>query len=157
MSFETFKEGFDREAGLYVPRDPGNNDYRHFGTKKDKKLCLSHDELLYLYSKNPPDPCTLDTRAYFELKNSGNNVLRDEHGRLCVYRKTKHFRRNEAPPIGILEHRHRDDRLAAVNSDTIACVMGEDTFCFIALRPVGDLSLETSPNLYKSGTDQPRK
>lgn len=147
--FGAFMEKFTEEGGEYVPKDQSDNSYRHFGIKRGRRLYLSHDELLYLYSRHPPEPCTLRTRAYFELKNDDKNVLCDEAGSLRVYHRTKHFRRDEASPIGVLEYRHRDDEFLAVSERSIVCVTGEDTFCFIDLEPVESLCFETDTNLYK--------
>lgn len=149
-SFEQFKAAFTEDGDFYSPKDPSDNIYRHFGTKCGKRLLLSHDELLYIYSRSPPAGAALQTKAYFELKNSDLNILAEGAGHTpLIYSKTKHFRRDKALPLAALKYHGRDECLSTVSSDTVVGVLGTDTFCFVRLQPVGELSLETPSDLRK--------
>lgn len=150
VSFEEFKKDFTESNGLYIPNNPGRNEYRHFGVKKGGMLYLSHTELLYLYSKEAPKAADVHTKAYFDLKNSDLNVLAgadvaEQH----VYVKTKHFKREEAVPIGRLVLKGRDELIELAEQPTIVAVVGSEAHCFVKLVSVGKLDFTNNKNMYK--------
>lgn len=154
-TFERFLDGFIQECGYYIPIDTSDNNYRHFGCKKDKKLYLSHTELLYLFSHELSEEADLETRMYFDLKNAGANILQRElNGIQYVYRKTKHFNRDKDNHIGILELKKRDDKFVYEMESKVIAIKGENTVCFIETNPIEDLNFILNANLYKTGNQK---
>ncbi|KAI5168704.1 hypothetical protein PAEPH01_0350 [Pancytospora epiphaga] len=151
-SFEIFKTEFTKEGKFYVPKNLGDNSYRHLGLKIGSKLMLDSDEIRYLYSRAPLDNFSMRSKAYFELKNSDMNILRvceEDENLFYVFNKTKHFCRNKEVPLAVLKYFDKDECVTLVDIDTVAGILGRDTHCFVKLRPVLKLSTETPSGLYK--------
>lgn len=146
---EEYMSKFIFASGYYIPKDRSDNRYRHFGTVRDGALYLSPNELRYLFSSEPPAGCSLETEAYFELKNSDANILAGGDGKHRIYNKTKHFNRNKDSPLGLFEFRERDDEFVVIEEKTVVGVKGEDTVCFLRLMPLDKLDSSLNVNLYK--------
>ncbi len=149
MEFNEFLELFIEENGYYVPKDPSDNIYRHFGCKLHNKLYLEYAEVLYLYSSeySGSDP---EIIGYFNFKNMGLNLLKKEmNDNWLVYVKTKHFNRKKANPIGTLEYHGRYDEYVLGDNDKIVGIIGEEEPCFIKLNTVDKLNLSIDSKLKK--------
>lgn len=80
-----------------------------------------------------------------------------------IYKKTRHFNRNNDLPIGIFELKNKDDKfkfndktinensILDINSsfDKIIGVLGADTTCFIYLKNINSLDKNINKKLYK--------
>lgn len=141
-------DNFIKSGEFYFPKDPSQNKYRHFGRKTKEGLCLRYEEVLFIYSSECPHNAELKTRAYFDLKNCGFNVLFN-HG-MELYEKTKHFNRQRDKPLRKLEYVHMDQDIFGLCAESIiAAVLGCDEYSFLSIKPVDELSHETPENLRK--------
>lgn len=148
--FAAFLENFVQQGEYYIPKNQGCNEYRHCGMKKDKVLYLSLDDVRFLYSKTPPEACSLRTRAYYELRHMGLNIIKNPQDEsISVYERKKHFRRDLAEPLGRLVFAGRDDIFEANQENTIMCVTSDDAYCFIKVEPIDKLSFTIDRKLYK--------
>jgi len=165
-------------ADLYVPKDPSDNNLRHYGMKIENTLYLNYTELLYLYSPKVPLDANPETKAYFELKNAGFNLLFDlevpvhnrevhayhreahvYHREVHVYHRTHHFNRLKEKPIGCLTIRNKEELVSAEennahgengNNSGIVGVFGENSFCYLQVEELEALDHETPSDLLKS-------
>lgn len=134
---------------MYLVNNPSANYYRHFGLKKDGKLYLTKNEMLYLADPDPKEEYDLNTKAYFYIKNSFYNVLTTESGELLIYKKTSHFNRKKDLPISSLKFVNKENTVN-FNEDTIFCILSEKIFTFLKAEKIESLSLETTSNLFKN-------
>lgn len=141
MGIEHFlRNNFTEHGEFYIPKDSTLNKYRHFGTRTKDGLCMRYEEVLFIYSSECHDD-RLRTRAYFDLKNEGFNILFDHN--MALYVRTKHFNRLKEKPLGRLEYVHMDqDVLRLCKDDVIAVVLGCDDYCFLSIRALDELSHE---------------
>ncbi|KAL7347345.1 hypothetical protein P7C65_07s2g11450 [Encephalitozoon intestinalis] len=142
----------EMEDGTFTPKDQSQNWCRHFGVKKDKRLHLYPEEMLYLYDRNPKEEYSVRTKAYFFIRNNCYNLLLGEDGRFLLYRRHKNFNRKKDKPICLMRYVHRDEWMEDSTKDIVDesfCVLSDDVFTFLRIRKVLKLGMDTPENLRK--------
>lgn len=138
--------------GMFTPRDPSHNHYRHFGLRRDGRLWLTSDDVLYLYSSSAREEYSVRTKAYFLIRNSSHNLLPTEGGGLLLYRRTKNFNRNKERPVCPLVYVCRDSEAESVRGmgpSGVCCVVSDGTFTFLKVRRMEELDFEICDKLRK--------
>lgn len=144
---QQFLQRFERtSSGMFVPLDASENHYRHFGRREERRLLLTEDDVLYLYSQEPLEEYSTRTKAYFFLRNACYNVLPCEGG-LLLFRRHKDFNRNKDAPLGRLVYVDRDDCIADAE-EGVCCVLSEHVFTFLRVAEA-DLNFELPEKLNK--------
>ena len=155
-NFEEFLEKeYDEDGGMYVPKNPSENVYRHYGVKLGSQLRLNRLEVSHLFSPNFEDSSNGESgdmlaRGYFELRSHGYNVLWDADGaRMRLYPRTKHFNRKTDEAMGELAFRPRDGRLEPLDGRTVLGVSGDSSVCYIVGEPLDGFDRATPDCLRK--------
>lgn len=164
---------FRKSKGYFIPKNPSDNNLRHFGIKSHKVLFLEEHEVLYLISKEVKASYPVFVRAYFFLKNCGFNILptsfskpitlnlihaeeefntsvdfEKEKMSYRIFRRTKHFKRSDEP-LGIFRFVDKYEEVNFSGPLEIVCVLSRDEFIFLEMQRLDKLSLEISPKLRK--------
>lgn len=153
MDFESFLNEFIEEDGLYKPKDPSFNHYRHYGQRKNNSILFEYKEVLYMFDKEIK-PKDLDLKIYFELKNNGYNVLLKDDIPM-IYNKTKHFNRDKDSPLATLCTIHKDSDVLTQFSKlktigkTVFSIKGNDDFCLVESECLEFLNKETDVKMKK--------
>lgn len=141
--FEEFLAGFREKDGEYLLIGNPKNEYRHFGRIQDGKQYFSLNELQFIFSSTCPVGADIKATAYFELKNSGYNIINHN-----VYIRTKHFNRKKDIPICQLKYSSAEKTLPFIDQHTLYCITGKDLYCFIEIKPINELNKDCD-DLYK--------
>jgi hypothetical protein len=149
--FDSFLDGFERTGdGFYIPRDASHNHYRHYGIRRDGKLLLVDDEVLFLYDPVPREYYPLRTKAYFHVRNSFYNLLPSESGKFMLFKKTKDFNRKKDRPTSVLRYVHRDNAVGIDAEDEVLCILSDAVFTFMRSKRIRELDSTTDNKLKKA-------
>ena len=148
----------ENDDDLYMAKDQGNNFYRHFGQRKDKKLFLDYFEVVYLFCKEKgltKDHFSIlfvrnevlnNFCVYYDIKEAKYNILQPHNQ---IYIKIKDFNRNSSKSIGNLKYVKHNEKIRFDEKMNIFGITHLEKHAIIKCRKITELSFDTPENLFK--------
>ncbi|KAI5170766.1 hypothetical protein NEFER03_0225 [Nematocida sp. LUAm3] len=141
-------EKFAKQEDLYVPKDPGRQEYRKVGIKKDKTLYLSIEEALFEIKEAPETALNEYAQslgyeffiAYKKIRETGWILMREEKYMYRMFAPDKHFDRKTKESSLFLMMVSCDSPLEknhfikVPSKDMVLAICDGDTFLLVSAR-----------------------
>lgn len=175
-SLQSFiKANFIVKDTHFIPINPSDNLYRHYGIKSNSEHVLFIEDVIHIYGDDAivERQESLYLKVYIYVRNLGYNLFRPsqncivnlhdvflnvyspagmELGHYLIYKRHKHFNRKTDTKIGQLYFVRSDecvDGFMYVDGVNVVAVMDGDTFSFLRCERMERLSKYVDRKCYK--------